>query len=336
METLKVTEIPDARAIRRSSSILSSMGGGSHRKWTITTQELNSNIMDEERAKFRVYEYLCHVGETKEWMERLLKKELAPISGFENQLQYGITIAELARLFSPGSVKKIFESDKLQFRHSDNINYFFDALKSIQFPDIFFFELTDCYEKKNMPKVIYCLHGLSHVLEMKGYGRAVRDLVGQLEFTDSEIQVQYDALKEKNINLPTFNNIENKLQEELEKSIPNLNYEELKKSHECVLDDFVPGKNFYRKESEITNNKIIDEPLQKKLFKNQANERERGYSVDKKSSVEVPINNKPEENNNTNKDKSVTEDKPLEETIKIEYVPLDENLKIKVLQKINH
>jgi len=27
METLKVTEIPDARAIRRSSSILSSMGG---------------------------------------------------------------------------------------------------------------------------------------------------------------------------------------------------------------------------------------------------------------------------------------------------------------------
>jgi len=46
-------------------------------------------------------------------MERLLKKELAPISGFENQLQYGITIAELARLFSPGSVKKIFEVHKL-------------------------------------------------------------------------------------------------------------------------------------------------------------------------------------------------------------------------------
>jgi len=28
------------------------------------------------------------------------------------------------------------QSDKLQFRHSDNINYFFDALKSIQFPDV--------------------------------------------------------------------------------------------------------------------------------------------------------------------------------------------------------
>ena len=43
------------------------------------------------------------------WMERLLKKELAPISEFENQLQYGITLAELARLFSEESVKKIFE-----------------------------------------------------------------------------------------------------------------------------------------------------------------------------------------------------------------------------------
>lgn len=42
-------------------------------------------------------------------MERLLKKELAPISGFETQLQYGVTLAELAKLFSPESVKKIFE-----------------------------------------------------------------------------------------------------------------------------------------------------------------------------------------------------------------------------------
>lgn len=102
-------------------------------------------------------------------MERLLKKELAPISEFENQLQYGITLAELAKLFSEESVKKIFEvlneqnkiktvilqlliynkivneiykyinilqSDKLQFRHSDNINYFFDALRNIKFPEV--------------------------------------------------------------------------------------------------------------------------------------------------------------------------------------------------------
>jgi len=37
------------------------------------------------------------------------------------------------------------------------INIFYCIFNVLQ---IFFFELTDCYEKKNMPKVIYCLHGL--------------------------------------------------------------------------------------------------------------------------------------------------------------------------------
>lgn len=264
-----VTEIYGCKPLPRSSSVLSN-NGVPHRKWTLNTQELNSNIMDEERSKFRVYEYLCHVGETKEWMERLLKKELAPISGFETQLQYGVTLAELAKLFSPESVKKIFENEKLQFRHSDNINYFFEALKKIQFPEIFYFELTDCYEKKNMPKVIYCLHALSHVLEFKGYGKAVRDLVGKLEFTDKEVEAQYEALRENNINLPTFNNLENKLQEELQKSTVNINLEEIKKSNESILDDFVPGKNFYRRGSEMSiNEKTRDTgSLQKQMFKN--------------------------------------------------------------------
>ncbi len=39
---------------------------GRRRKWTIKTAELNGDIMDEERNKFKVYEYLCHVGEAKE------------------------------------------------------------------------------------------------------------------------------------------------------------------------------------------------------------------------------------------------------------------------------
>ncbi|OUM59843.1 hypothetical protein PIROE2DRAFT_14544 [Piromyces sp. E2] len=224
---------PINNPVRRSPSILSNNGNNRRKKWTINAADgLNSDIMDEERNKFRVYEYLCHVGEAKEWMERMLKKELAPISEFETQLQYGVTLAELARLFSEESVKKIFENEKLQFRHSDNINYFFDALRNIKFPEIFYFETTDCYEKKNTPKVIYCLHAL------RGYGKAVRDLVGKLEFTDKEVQAQMESLKENNINLPTFNNLENKLQEELKKSddTSSINFE--KKDDDSELDEF--------------------------------------------------------------------------------------------------
>jgi len=251
--------------MRRSSSVLSSNGNNRRKKWTINTSELNSEVMDEERNKFKVYEYLCHVGEAKEWMERLLKKELAPISEFENQLRYGITLAELARLFSEESVKKIFESDKLQFRHSDNINYFFDALRKIKFPEIFYFETTDCYEKKNSPKVIYCLHALSHYLELRGYGKAVRDLVGKLEFTDKEVQNQYESLKQNNINLPTFNNLENKLQEELKKSTFDLNVDFDKKSED--LEEFVPSKSFYRSDSMENIVQKDNQSLQKDMFK---------------------------------------------------------------------
>ncbi|ORX78755.1 hypothetical protein BCR32DRAFT_269905 [Anaeromyces robustus] len=287
----------ETNPIRRSSSVLSNNGRG-RRKWTINTQELNSTIMDEERQKFKIYEYLCHVGEAKEWMERLLKKELAPISEFETQLQYGITLAELARLFSEESVKKIFESTRLQFRHSDNINYFFDALRKIKFPEIFFFETTDCYERKNMPKVIYCLHALSHYLELRGYGRAVRDLVGKLEFTDHEIQTQMENLKENNINLPTFNNLENKLQEELKKSTISLNIDFDKKNDDdsSMLDDFVPSQSFYRSSSKESllqkDNKPKDNvSLHKELFRNQS--RDRMNSVN--SIIEENQNEKPVE-----------------------------------------
>ena len=52
------------------------------------------------------------------------------------------------------------DTRKLQYRHSDNINYFFDALEVVRLPQIFLFETTDLYEKKNIPKVIYCIHAL--------------------------------------------------------------------------------------------------------------------------------------------------------------------------------
>jgi len=301
-----VTEVYGTnRSIHRSSSVLSN-SGVPHKKWTLNTQERNSNMMDEERTKFKIYEYLCHVGETKEWMERLLKKELAPISGFENQLQYGITLAELAKLFSPESVKKIFENEKLQFRHSDNINYFFDALNNISFPQIFYFELTDCYEKKNMPKVIYCLHALSHVLEFKGYGKAVRNLVGKLEFTDNEVEAQMEVFKDNNINLPKFSNLENTLQEEIKKSTTNISFDEKNIYNESPLEEFVPSSSFYRKGEKT-------DTLQRRMFKNHLyNElEEEGESLLKDNEEESLLDKKEEKEKETVKetvaDKTQTE-----------------------------
>lgn len=47
----------------------------------------------------------------------------------------------------------------------------------------YFFELTDLYDKKNMPRVIYMLHALSHFLAKKGIAPRINNLMGQLFFT---------------------------------------------------------------------------------------------------------------------------------------------------------
>jgi hypothetical protein len=51
---------------------------------------------------------------------------------------------------------------KLQWRHSDNIILFLNFTQSalVGLPKSFIFETIDLYEKKNLPKVIFCVHSL--------------------------------------------------------------------------------------------------------------------------------------------------------------------------------
>lgn len=48
---------------------------------------------------------------------------------------------------------------------------------------IFRFETVDLYDGKNIPKVIYCIHALSHLLARRGLTGEMNDLVGQIDFT---------------------------------------------------------------------------------------------------------------------------------------------------------
>ena len=57
-----------------------------------------------------------------------------------------------------------FDTNGLHFRHTDNINYFLKAAKSIGLPEDFQPETTDIYDKKNMPRVIFGIHALAHLL----------------------------------------------------------------------------------------------------------------------------------------------------------------------------
>jgi len=119
-----------------------------------------SKWMDTQRHLLQAYEYLCHCGEAKEWMEHEVGEELGAVVEMEESMRDGVYLAKLARKFEPQCVPKIFTHPKLQYKHTDNVNYFFRATKKIGLPEFFSFELTDLYEKKNFPKVVYCIHAL--------------------------------------------------------------------------------------------------------------------------------------------------------------------------------
>lgn len=163
------------------------------------------NWMDKQRQFLQAYEYLCHIGEAKEWIEDVIHKPIPPIVQLEEALRDGVTLAEIVQALYPQQRMRIFRHEKLQFRHSDNIALFFRFLEDVEVPDLFRFELIDLYEKKNIPKVIYCIHALSWLLYRKGIvDFRIGNLVGQLEFDHHDLEQTQKGLDKAGISMPSF------------------------------------------------------------------------------------------------------------------------------------
>ncbi|KAK5449319.1 iqgap-related protein [Exophiala xenobiotica] len=163
------------------------------------------NWMDKQRQFLQAYEYLCHIGEAKEWIEDIIHKPIPPVVQLEEGLRDGVTLAEIVQAFHPDQTLKIFRHTRLQYKHSDNIVMFFRFLEEVGLPDLFRFELIDLYEKKNIPKVIYCIHALSWLLYRKGMvDFRIGNLVGQLEFEHHELEQTQRGLDKAGISMPSF------------------------------------------------------------------------------------------------------------------------------------
>lgn len=166
------------------------------------------NWIDKQRQFLQAYEYLCHIGEAKEWIEDVINNPLPPIVQLEEALRDGVTLAEIVQALSPNQPLRIFRNPKLQFRHSDNIAVFFRFLAEIELPELFRFELIDLYEKKNIPKVIYCIHALSWLLYRKGIvDFRIGNLVGQLEFEHHELEEMQKGLDKAGVSMPSFSGV---------------------------------------------------------------------------------------------------------------------------------
>lgn len=163
------------------------------------------NWMDKQRQFLQAYEYLCHIGEAKEWIEDIINQPIPPIVELEEALRNGVTLSEIVQAFHPEQTLRIFRNPKLQFKHSDNIVLFFRFLEEVGLPELFRFELIDLYEKKNIPKVIYCIHALSWLLFRKGMvDFRIGNLVGQLQFQDHELEQTQRGLDKAGVSMPSF------------------------------------------------------------------------------------------------------------------------------------
>uniref|UniRef100_A0A8C8A4P4 IQ motif containing GTPase activating protein 2 n=1 Tax=Oryzias sinensis TaxID=183150 RepID=A0A8C8A4P4_9TELE len=180
--------------------------------------------MDERRRQNIAYEYLCHLEEAKRWMEACLDEEMPPTTELEERLRNGVHLAKLANFFAPKMVseKRIYDRDQcryknkgLHFRHTDNTVQWLRAMELVGLPKIFYPETTDVYDRKNMPKVVYCIHALSLYLYKLGIAPQIQDLLGKVAFTEEEISNMRSELEKYGIQMPSFSKIGGILANEL-------------------------------------------------------------------------------------------------------------------------
>uniref|UniRef100_A0A3Q3DDK8 Calponin-homology (CH) domain-containing protein n=1 Tax=Hippocampus comes TaxID=109280 RepID=A0A3Q3DDK8_HIPCM len=194
-----------------------SAAAGSHGR--LTAEE-----MDEQRLQNVAYHYLCRLEEAKRWMEACLGEELPAPTELEEALRNGVILAKLGHRFAPSVVsrKKIYDWEQLrykavgvEFRHTDNINHWRNAMMSLGLPSIFHPETTDIYDKKNMPRAVYCIHALSLYLYRRGLAPQITDLCGKVKFTVEEINNMRLELDKYGLQLPAFHKIGGILSNEL-------------------------------------------------------------------------------------------------------------------------
>lgn len=158
------------------------------------------------------------------WIESFLEEKIddndnreASIVQLEHTLHDGVVLAKLARRIQPSSITSIISGDaKFKFLRSNNINAFLTVIEQVGLPSIFWFEFVDLYDGKNMPKVIYCIHALSHLLHSNQTAPKIKNLDGEFSFSDEILVATQRNLERSGASMPNFNNLGSSLQKELD------------------------------------------------------------------------------------------------------------------------
>lgn len=177
----------------------STSSNGSPRKYNLAAPESSPYLKSPTNSTEKSspgYEYLCRISSIKVWLESVLGHKIAqtPVE-LISYIRNGIHLAELANLILP-TYQAVFKNDtRLQFKHTENINRFFDLLEYLDVPDLFRFELTDLYDAKNVPKVWYCLYAMSYMLHKADLQfPTIKNELGLLDFSPEDIRTANRSL----------------------------------------------------------------------------------------------------------------------------------------------
>ncbi|EJT41580.1 IQG1-like protein [Saccharomyces kudriavzevii IFO 1802] len=150
------------------------------------------DLNNYSKIELKYYEFLCRVSEVKIWIEAVIEEALPSEIELcvKDVLRNGVYLAKLTQRINPDLATTIFPAgDKLQFKHTQNINAFFGLVEHVGVPDSFRFELQDLYNKKNFPQVFETLHILISMINKKWPGKTplLTNVSGQISFTKEEI-----------------------------------------------------------------------------------------------------------------------------------------------------
>ena len=189
------------RGLTHESSLTTPKGNNSSNASTNFSKDINNKASGG-------YEYLCRILAIKKWLETVISEPIneTPVEMI-TYLRNGIYLAKLANAILPSKKTVYMNDSRLQFKHTENINRFFQLLDYLKVPEVFSFELTDLYDAKDIPKVWLCLHAMSYMLHKldNGYPQ-VENLVGEPIFSEEDITTANRALR--GTGLPNFSSID--------------------------------------------------------------------------------------------------------------------------------
>lgn len=151
------------------------------------------NTMDLTREEKGYYEFLCRVAEIKQWIERVvgenLPSEVELSTG--DSLRNGVYLATVTQRINSDLAPSVFPAgNKLQFKHTQNINAFFSLVDHVGLPHSFRFELQDLYNKQDLPQVFETLYILITMINKKWPTKTpiIENLSGKVNFSKEDIR----------------------------------------------------------------------------------------------------------------------------------------------------